>query len=79
MGANKLPETLIEAIRYISDIDVCTEFVAQMRWPEGPVCERCGGMEHSYLSTRRLWKCKAAVTGQVAAKRLMSCLRVVAA
>lgn len=59
MGTKKLPETLLEAIVYFSDIDVCTEFVAQMRWPDGPVCERCGGMEHSYLSTRRLWKCKA--------------------
>jgi transposase-like protein len=58
MGKGKLPETLIEAIRYFADLDVCTEFVAQMRWPEGPVCERCGGIEHSYLTTRRLWKCK---------------------
>ncbi len=55
----RLPETLIEAIRYFSDIDICTEFVAQMRWPDGPVCERCGCVESSYLSTRRLWKCKA--------------------
>lgn len=58
MSKGKLPETLIEAIRYFSDLDVCTEFVAKMRWPVGPVCERCGGVEHSYLSTRRLWKCK---------------------
>lgn len=58
MGRGKLPETLIEAIWYFSDLDVCTEFVAKMRWPEGPVCERCGGVEHSYLSTRRVWKCK---------------------
>lgn len=58
MGTTNMPETLIEAIRYFTDIDVCTEFVAQLRWPQGPVCERCGGMDHSYLSTRRLWKCK---------------------
>lgn len=56
--SKKLPETLIEAIRYFSDLDVCTDFVAQMRWPDGAVCDRCGGMDHSYLSTRRLWKCK---------------------
>jgi transposase-like protein len=52
------PTTLIEAIRYFSDLDICTEFVAEMRWPNGPVCPRCGGVEHSYLTTRRLWKCK---------------------
>lgn len=58
MGTRKLPQTLLEAIVYFSDIEVCTEFVAQMRWPEGPVCDKCGGVEHSYLSTRRVWKCK---------------------
>src|SRR6266536_2536295 len=54
-----LPRTLIEAIRYFSDQDVCVEFVVRLRWPDGPVCPRCGGMEHSYLTTRRLWKCKS--------------------
>jgi len=55
---HELPQTLIEAIRYFSNIDVCTEFVAALRWPDGPVCPRCEGTEHSYLTTRRLWKCK---------------------
>src|SRR6266508_3462494 len=54
-----LPQTLIEAIRYFSDQAVCVQFVAQLRWPDGPVCPSCGGTEHSYLKTRRLWKCKA--------------------
>ncbi len=59
MSANKsLPTSLVEAIRYFSDIDVCTKFVANLRWPNGPVCPRCGVMDYSYLSTRRLWKCK---------------------
>ncbi len=53
------PTSLLEAIRYFSDLDICTEFVAKLRWPEGPVCPRCGCMEYSYLSTRRVWKCKA--------------------
>jgi transposase-like protein len=55
----KLPTSLIEAIRYFSDLDVCTDYVAKLRWPQGPVCPRCGGMEYSYLTTRRVWKCKA--------------------
>jgi transposase-like protein len=53
-----LPKTLIEAIRYFSDQDVCVQFVAKLRWPDGPVCPSCGGTEHSYLMTRRVWKCK---------------------
>jgi transposase-like protein len=53
------PQTLIEAIHYFSDLEVATEFAATLRWPGGPVCPNCGGTDHSYLKTRRLWKCKA--------------------
>ncbi len=52
------PQNLAEAIRYFSDPDVAIQFVARLRWPDGPVCPRCGGKEHSYLRTRRLWKCR---------------------
>jgi transposase-like protein len=55
----KLPTNLLEAVRYFSDVDVATEFVAKLRWPQGPFCPSCGCVEHSYLKTRRLWKCKA--------------------
>lgn len=55
----KLPKTLLEAVRYFSDQDVCVEYVARLRWAGAPVCPRCGGSEHSYLVTRRVWKCRA--------------------
>lgn len=54
----QVPATLMEAIRYFEDPDVCIEFVASLRWPNGAVCPTCEGTEHSYLKTRRLWKCK---------------------
>lgn len=54
-----LPTSLLEAIRYFADLDICTEFVAGLRWSNGPICPRCEGTSHSYLTTRRLWKCKA--------------------
>ncbi|TMQ70559.1 MAG: hypothetical protein E6K80_08150, partial [Candidatus Eisenbacteria bacterium] len=41
----KVPATLLEAIRYFSDPDVCL------------VCPRCDSARHSFLSTRRVWKC----------------------
>lgn len=47
----------MEAIRYV-DPDVCTGFVAKLRWPDGPTCPRCGSTEHSFLTTRNLWRCK---------------------
>src|SRR4051812_32126025 len=58
MPENRLPTTLLEAVRYFADLDVATEFVAKLRWPDGPVCPACGGKEHGYITTRRLWKCK---------------------
>src|ERR1700720_3450375 len=58
MSATEHPKSLLEAIRYFSDVDVCTDYFAKVRWPDGPVCPRCGCKEYSYLTTRRLWKCK---------------------
>jgi len=55
----RLPNNLVDAIRHFSDPDVATGFVAALRWPDGPVCPRCEGTDHSYLTTRRVWKCKA--------------------
>ena len=57
MNENGLPATLIEAIRYFSNEDVCVQFVAQLRWPDGPICPRCESPAYSFLSTRRVWKC----------------------
>jgi transposase-like protein len=53
------PSTLIEAVRYYADPDVCVKALAEKRWPEGPVCPKCGGKSHYFLASRRLWKCKA--------------------
>jgi transposase-like protein len=58
VSEKRLPQNLLEATRYFADPDTCVEFVASLRWPDGPVCPKCGGTEHSYLTTRRLWKCK---------------------
>lgn len=54
----KQPQDLLEAIRYFSDLDIATEFVAKLRWPAGPTCPECGGKDYSYLKSRRVWKCK---------------------
>lgn len=55
----EMPKTLLEAIVYFSDRDVCINFVKELRWPQGVICPCCGGMDHSFLKTRRIWKCKA--------------------
>lgn len=55
----KTPRTLIEAIRYFSDPDVCLDFVAKLRWADGKAtCPNCGSQDVRFISTRRLWECK---------------------
>lgn len=53
-----LPKTLLEAVRYFTDLDVCTQFMAAIRWPDGVVCPRCDHDKTSFVKTRRLWQCK---------------------
>jgi len=55
-----LPNSLVEAVRYFADADRCFEFVKSLRWSDGEVaCPRCGGADPSFISTRKIWKCKA--------------------
>jgi transposase-like protein len=58
MVSKATPTNLLEAIRYFSDQDVCVDFVAALRWPDGPACPKCQGTEYTKLTTRRVWKCK---------------------
>ena len=54
-----LPETLQMAILYFADLDRAQEFLTRFRWEDGkPTCPRCDCQENSYISTRRIWKCK---------------------
>ena len=52
------PQTLLEAVRYFSDPDTCLAFMVEMRWPNGVSCPRCNCPSVSFVSTRRIWKCK---------------------
>jgi transposase-like protein len=60
--------------KHFSDEAAAWELVEQMRWPDGPVCPRCGERNRAYfikplichrttstgrVSYRRLWKCAA--------------------
>jgi len=54
-----LPKTLQEAVVYFSDPQRTFEYAVSFRWPTGQVvCPRCGSVEHSFISTRRIWYCK---------------------
>ena len=54
------PRNLLEAVRYFSDPDRALAWAVKFRWADGkPVCPSCGCLEHSFLKTRRIWKCLA--------------------
>jgi len=53
------PQTLQQAIVHFADKDIAREYLVALRWSEGVVCPFCEGKEHSYLTTRKSWKCKA--------------------
>lgn len=55
------PETLIEAVRYFSDLEICNEYMRKIKWPSGkPVCPHCGakGDRLRELDTRPIIRCK---------------------
>lgn len=53
------PNTLSEAIKYYSDLDVATKTFSSLRWPDGVTCPYCGSKENYYAPSRRIWKCKS--------------------
>jgi len=53
------PQTLIEAVRYFSDLDKCEETMRAARWSGGvPVCPECGSKNIGEIKTRRLLRCR---------------------
>ena len=56
-----LPRTLIEAVRYFADLDVCHRYLRRIKWPTGkPTCPHCGAASDRIgeIKTLRLLRCK---------------------
>jgi transposase-like protein len=53
------PKTLAGAIVYFHDPDNSLRYLAEKRWPNGVECPYCAAKEPMFLSTRRIWKCRA--------------------
>jgi ribosomal protein L37AE/L43A/transposase-like protein len=54
--AEDFPNTLMEFERRFQTDDACRQYLAEMRWPEGFVCPRCGGRT-AWRMRRGLWLC----------------------
>jgi transposase-like protein len=55
----KKPRTLQQAILHFADADNCLDFIVERRWPHGVECPTCGRKDVRFISTRRMWECKA--------------------
>jgi hypothetical protein len=55
------PKTLQDAIIYFADADNCVRYLLAHRpeWKNGVICPTCGSKDVGYVSSRRLWQCKA--------------------
>jgi transposase-like protein len=52
------PQTLVEAVRYFADKQVAFDFMVKLRWPDKVKCPCCQSEDVSFISTRKIWKCK---------------------
>src|ERR1039457_503297 len=55
---NEFPTTLIEAVRHFANPQTAFDFMVKLRWPDKVKCPRCQSEEVSFISTRKIWKCK---------------------
>jgi transposase-like protein len=63
-NGNHFPATLLEAINHFSNLDVAHDFFAKMRWPNGPVCPRCGSTQVHYMPKYRRYSCAKSHDGR---------------
>lgn len=56
---NYHPKSLIEAVRYFADPDVCHRYMVGMKWPDGKiVCPKCDGDNVGEIKSRRMFQCR---------------------
>lgn len=53
-----LPKTLLNAVTFFADPTTCREFLAALRWENGPICPQCHSNCVNLLSTRNIYKCR---------------------
>lgn len=54
-----LPQTLLNAVRYFADPDVCHRYMTRIKWPGGVItCPMCGGDRIGEIATRKMLRCK---------------------
>ena len=53
------PQTLLSAVRFFADLDVCNTYMRKIKWPTGkPICPHCKSDRIGEIATRHLLRCK---------------------
>ena len=53
------PETLLAAVRYFADLNVCNEYMRRIKWPRGRVaCPACGSDRIGEIKSRHMLQCR---------------------
>lgn len=53
-------KTLLDAVKYFADLEVCHRYMLAIKWPDGEVvCPHCNGDKVGYIQSRRMLQCKA--------------------
>ena len=56
---NTSPKSLLEAVRYFSDLDVCHAYMVKIKWPDGVICcPQCGATNIGTIASRKMFQCK---------------------
>lgn len=54
-----LPQSLIAAVRYFSDLRICNDYMARIKWPAGkPICPKCGEARIAEIDDGKRLRCK---------------------
>lgn len=54
-----LPKTLLDAVRYFSDLDSCEDYMRSLRWPGGRItCPECESANVGEIKTLGLLRCR---------------------
>ena len=58
-NTSESPTTFLEAVRHYSDLNVCHEYMVQVKWPTGDIrCPKCSGDKIGNIKSRRMFQCK---------------------
>ena len=53
------PETMMEAVRYFADLEICDLYMRRIKWPGcKPACPECGSERIGEIKSRHLLRCK---------------------